>query len=131
MMAAPRPWNAREVTSIAVDVDKPQRSDVTENNASPIMNIRRRPRRSPARPPRSRKPPKVIAYAVRTHWRLDADRWSDRAIEGSATVTMDTSSTVMKNATQTRARACHRRGSGAVKEHLQAKADQALAPAHG
>ena len=61
MKAAPRPWNARAVMSIAAEPASPQVSEATVNSARPTMNIRRRPRRSPARPPRSKKPPKVIA----------------------------------------------------------------------
>jgi hypothetical protein len=33
------------------------------------MNMRRRPSRSPVRPPSSRKPPNAIVYAVMIHWR--------------------------------------------------------------
>jgi hypothetical protein len=75
------------------------------------MNIRRRPRKSAARPASSRKPPNVIAYAVRTHCRLLSETESDVLIDGSATLTIETSRIVMKKATQTRASACQRRGS--------------------
>src|SRR5579884_663723 len=50
-----------------------------------------------------------------THWTVTSLTWSEVLIDGSATLTIDTSSTVMKNATQTSASACQRRGSGAVK----------------
>ena len=85
----------------------------------PTMNIRRLPSTSPMRPPSSRKPPKVTAYAVTTHWMPVFEKCSELWIEGSATVTIDTSSTVMKNATQITASARHRRGSGLGARALQ------------
>ena len=79
----------------------------------PIMNMRRRPSRSPARPPSRRKPPNAIVYAVITHWRSFSATFSEVLIDGSATLTIETSSTVMNIATQTSASASQRRGSGA------------------
>src|SRR5205814_8504885 len=93
---------------------KPQASDAAEKNVRPMMNMRLRPSRSAARPPRRRKPPNVIAYAVMTHCKLSFDAWSERPIDGSATVTIEPSRVVMKHATQTSARARQRRGSGVV-----------------
>ena len=56
----------------------------------------------------------MIAYAVMTHCRLSFEAWSERPIDGNATLTIETSRIVMKNATQTSARARQRRGSGVV-----------------
>jgi hypothetical protein len=57
--AAPRPCSARAPTSQPGDVASASSSDANVNRPMPIMNSRRRPRRSPARPPSSRKPPKT------------------------------------------------------------------------
>jgi hypothetical protein len=48
------------------------------------------------------------------HWRLLSPTSSDRPIEGRATLTIETSRTVIKNAVQTSPRTSHRRRSGAV-----------------
>ena len=112
MIAAPRPWTARAAISAPIEPAKPQTSDAAEKRAIPIMNMRRRPSRSPARPPSSRKPPNAIVYAVMTHWRSFSATFSAVLIDGSATLTIETSSTVMNIATQTSASACQRLGSG-------------------
>ena len=54
----------------------------------------------------------MIVYAISTHCSVLSDTCSEVLIEGSATVTIVPSRTVMKNATQTSASACQRRGSG-------------------
>src|SRR5256885_3247786 len=48
-----------------------------------------------------------------THWSVESLTVSERLIDGSATLTIETSSTVMNIATQTSASASQRRGSGA------------------
>ena len=58
-IAAPSPWTPRATISIPDDVASPQTSEAAPKSASPIMNMMRRPIRSAARPPRSRKPPYV------------------------------------------------------------------------
>ena len=113
-IAAPKPCTARAAMSTPVDPARPQTREATEKMTTPMRNIRLRPRMSPARPPSSRKPPNVIAYAVITHCRPVGEKWRLWPIEGSATLTIETSSTVMKNATQTSASACQRLGSGAA-----------------
>ena len=60
-IAPAAPCSSRATMSISEDVDNPARSEVTRKSASPTMNTFRRPRMSPARPPSSRKPPKVNA----------------------------------------------------------------------
>ena len=54
----------------------------------------------------------MIVYAISTHCRLLSLTCSEFLIDGSATLTIETSSTVMNIATQTRASASQRRGSG-------------------
>ena len=61
IIAPPTPWTARAVSSQACEVAKPPASEAAENSSSPATNIRRRPSRSPARPPSSSSPPKVTA----------------------------------------------------------------------
>ena len=81
---------------------------------TPTRKTRRRPSRSAARPPSSRNPPNVIAYAVMTHCRFSREKSSDLPIEGSATLTIETSRIVMKNAAQTTASAFQRCGSSSA-----------------
>ena len=109
--AAPRPCTARAATSTPIEPASPHASDAREKSATPAMNTRRRPSRSARRPPSSRNPPKVIAYAISTHCRFESETFSDVLIDGNATLTIETSRIVMKNATQTSASACQRRGS--------------------
>ena len=59
--AAPNPCTARKVSSIPRLPDRPHSSDASVNSATPVTNSRRRPNRSLARPPRSRKPPNISA----------------------------------------------------------------------
>jgi hypothetical protein len=111
-IAAPTPCTARAAMRTPIELARPQTSDAAEKTATPIMNSRRRPSRSAARPPSRRKPPNVIVYAIRTHCNVLSDTWSEFLIDGSATLTIETSRIVMKNATQTSASACQRCGSG-------------------
>ncbi len=55
--AAPRPCTPRAMISHSDVVAKPPASEATENSPRPAMKTRRRPNRSAARPPSSRKPP--------------------------------------------------------------------------
>ena len=57
--APPRPWSPRVATSQVSLVASPLSSDANEKIATPQRNSLRRPNRSPARPPSSRKPPKI------------------------------------------------------------------------
>ena len=59
------------------------------------------------RPPSSRKPPNVIAYAVITHCTVDSAMFRSFWIDGIATLTIATSRIVMKNAAPTTARTSH------------------------
>ena len=57
--APPSPWRPRPTMSIVELVARPFKSDAPEKRITPMMNSRRRPKRSAARPPSSRKPPKI------------------------------------------------------------------------
>ena len=72
--AAPRPCKAREPMSMPSVEARPSSSDAPVKMTSPIRNSRLRPSRSPARPPRSRKPPNTSVYALTIHCRLPSDR---------------------------------------------------------
>src|SRR5919197_2367080 len=76
--------------------------------------IRRRPSRSAARPPSSRKPPKTSAYALITHWRFSCENPRSTLIEGNATFTIAMSRTTMNWTTLRSASASHLRRSVAT-----------------
>ncbi len=59
--AAPRPCTARAAISAVSLLARPQANDAIVKRITPATNILRRPSRSAARPPSSRKPPNVIA----------------------------------------------------------------------
>src|SRR5581483_9121832 len=61
MNAAPSPCKARKPISMPEFTASPFRSEAVVNTTTPARNSRLRPRRSPARPPSSRKPPKSSA----------------------------------------------------------------------
>ncbi len=51
MSAAPRPWARRAAMSIPGPVATAQNAEAATKTATPATNSRRRPRRSPSRPP--------------------------------------------------------------------------------
>jgi hypothetical protein len=57
--AAPTPWTARVRSNMVEVVAMPPRSDAVVKIVSPMTSMRRRPKTSPARPPRSKSPPKA------------------------------------------------------------------------
>jgi hypothetical protein len=61
MIAAPAPWVTRAARSAAGDQASPHMSDAAVKKKTPVMNTRRRPSRSAARPPSRSRPPKVSA----------------------------------------------------------------------
>src|SRR5579859_7183537 len=97
MIAAPMPWTARAPIMNPTPVASAAASDATVNSPRPTIRMRRRPSRSAARPPSSKNPPKVSAYAVTTHCRLVWEKCRSRPIVGSETLTIVRSMTVMKN----------------------------------
>ncbi len=58
--AAPSPCSPRIAIRNPLLVASPAATDAAVNTARPSIRMRRRPSRSAARPPSSRKPPKVI-----------------------------------------------------------------------
>jgi hypothetical protein len=58
-IAPPKPWIARAPTRNACEVASPHASEASVNSVIPARNSLRCPKRSPSRPPRSRKPPNV------------------------------------------------------------------------
>jgi hypothetical protein len=61
MIAAPSPWKARAPINDASDHARPASREETVKRITPARKMRLRPRRSAARPPRSKKPPKMSA----------------------------------------------------------------------
>src|SRR6202012_4592234 len=101
----------RATSSQAADCARPPAREAAEKTTNPTMNTRRRPSRSAARPPSSRNPPNVSVYAFTTQGRLASEKCSAVLIDGSATLTIDASSTTMNWAAHRRIRARQRRGS--------------------
>src|SRR4051794_32143156 len=85
----------------------PPASDAAANTSRPTMNMRRRPTTSAIRPPRSRKPPNVSTYALTTHDRLSCEKLRAFPTDGSATLTIDASSTTTNWAAASSASAIH------------------------
>ena len=108
MIAPPSPCTARLAISRASVVASAHASEAAVNRARPSIRIRRRPRRSAARPPNSRNPPNVSAYAVTTHCSPVALRCRSRPIVGSETLTIVKSTIVMKYAAASSENAPHR-----------------------
>src|SRR6266508_2408580 len=111
MIAAPSPWTPRAPISDASDHARPAKSEASVNTTIPTRKIRRRPIRSAARPPRSRKPPKKSAYALITHWRFSCENPRSTLIEGNATFTIAMSRTTMNWTVARRPSASHFRRS--------------------
>src|ERR1700722_333832 len=109
--AAPRPWTPRMMIRNVLLVASAQPSEAAVNSASPAVNTRLRPRRSAARPPSSKNPPKASAYAVTTHCRSDSAKCRLTPSAGSATLTMSRSTAVMKYARASSENARQRRAS--------------------
>ena len=103
------PCSSRATTSQVGEVASPAAALVTVNSAMPTTNALRRPRASPKRPAGTSARPKVSAYPERIHCRSLGRRVQRPAIEGTATLTMLTSSSVMKAATSPTPTACQRR----------------------
>ncbi len=100
--APPMPCSARAPISSVRESASAHASDASANSAVPARNTRRRPSRSAARPPSSRKPANVSVYAFTTHCRPVVEKRSPSRIDGSATFTIDTSRITISCARQTR-----------------------------
>jgi hypothetical protein len=122
--APPRPCNARAATSQVSEVARPFNSEANEKIATPQRKSLRRPKRSPARPPSSRKPPNTSVYPLITHCRLAGEKPGSAWMDGSATLTTVASSTTMNWARQrstTRATGSTRRTRAARRSRLDAQ----------
>ncbi len=106
--AAPTPCSTRAVISSAEFVAKPPSSEARVKNRMPALNIRRRPRISPARPPSISRPPNVTAYPVTTHSRPVPEKCSACWMCGRAVLTMSSSSTSISWAMEITTRASPR-----------------------
>ena len=106
--AAPRPCAARAAISWPCVAAKPAAREAIPTIARPAMKMRRRPRRSAARPPSSRKPPNAITYALTIQGRFSSEKSSPLPMLGRATLTIDASRTTMNCATQSRIDAVQR-----------------------
>ena len=83
--APPSPCTARAATSMPCELARPQASEATREERIPTRNSRRCPKRSPSRPPSSRKPPKVSRYAFTTQASDVSEKPRSSRIDGSAT----------------------------------------------
>jgi hypothetical protein len=108
MTAAPNPCAARIAIRNGSLGASAHPSEAAVNRPSPSIRIRRRPSRSAARPPSSKKPPNVSEYAVTTHCKLVSLKCRSRPIVGSETLTIVRSTVVMKYATASNANARRR-----------------------
>ena len=123
IIAPPRPCTARAAISRLLVLAKPHASDATVKSARPIMKSLPAAEEVGTRPPSSRKPPNVRAYALATHCRLESVKCRSRSIVGSATLTIDTSMMSMNCVAVRRISAIQRRGSGVsddIRFHSQA-----------
>src|SRR5699024_2544737 len=58
--ASPTPWSRRAATRTGKDGARPARRDAAPKRAVPTSSVRRRPSRSPSRPPSISSPPPVM-----------------------------------------------------------------------
>ena len=93
--APPTPWMARAASSIPAVVARPPASEASVKMVRPAMNMRRRPRMSPARPPSSSSPPNVSVYPFITQDRLVEEKCRPFWMCGSAMFTTVASRMIM------------------------------------
>jgi hypothetical protein len=105
MIAADTPCATRAATSTAGDHASPHASEDTPNRIVPAISTRRRPSRSPARPPSSSSPPKLSRYALSTHCTPSAENPRSRSIDGTPRITIWESRITMKLTAHNSARA--------------------------
>src|SRR5258708_26949456 len=82
------PWTARAAASNGKLTATPPAADAIAKSTRPASSMRRRPKKSLARPPNTRSPPNVSAYAVMTHSAVVVDTPISTLSAGSATLTM-------------------------------------------
>ena len=96
--APPAPWSARAATSAPIEGASAAASDPTVKIATPAMNSRRRPKRSPSAAPVSNSTAKVSVYALTVHWSVCRLAPRSSWIAGSAVVTISRSRLNMNSA---------------------------------
>ena len=99
-IAPPTPCAARAINRNSCEFATPQASEAAVKSAIPIRNSRRCPKRSPSRPPSSRKPPNVSRYAFTTHASDVCEKPRSSRIDGRATFTIVPSSTIIRSPRQ-------------------------------
>src|SRR3954447_1272803 len=109
--AAPTPCRKRAPISAPSLGARPHSSEATVKMTRPVSKTRLRPARSPRRPASSSRLPKVMRKALTTQVRPAWLKWRSCWIEGSATFTIVTSSTIISWARQTTMSAAQRRWS--------------------
>src|SRR6266508_4532919 len=115
-IAPPTPCTARAPTRNHCVVARPQASEATVKSEIPARKSRRCPSRSPSRPPSRRKPPYVSTYALTTQASEVSEKPRSCRIDGSATFTIVTSSTIIRLPRQRTYSASQRVGSSGAKE---------------
>jgi hypothetical protein len=108
MSAAPRPCTPRKMISTSPELASALASEAPLNSASPARKSARRPMRSAARPPSSRKPPKSSVYELTIHCSCSVERSRSVWIDGSATLTIVASRMTMNWPKQTTTSAIQR-----------------------
>ena len=99
-IAPPSPCAARAAFSASTDGASAAPTDPRVKIPSPIVNMRRRPNRSPSAAPVSRKTANVSVYAFTVHSSCSSDASRSVRITGSAVVTTRLSSETMNSATE-------------------------------
>lgn len=94
-MAPPTPWSDRAASNCQESWESPPSRDANTKSRTPNMNMRRRPRMSPDRPPSSSRPPKVSVYALMTQDRFSVENPRAVWMCGSAMFTMVMSRTTI------------------------------------
>ena len=104
-IAAPTPCTARAATSQPIPGASAAAADPAVNTASPTVNSRRRPNRSPSVAPVSSSTANVSVYAFTVHCRPSSPACKCSRIDGSAVVTTRLSSEAMNSAVDVTANA--------------------------
>ena len=99
-MDPPTAWTMRKMTRVPRLGARLQRRDPTANVHSPMMKVRRRPKRSAVEPEIIRRLASTSVYASTVHWSPERDAWKSLPMEGRATLTIVTSMPTMSRLMQ-------------------------------
>ena len=94
--AAPRPWIARKAISVSAFGAREAAPAAPPKMTTPMLNQRRRPKRSPTVPPTSKSPANIRIYAFTTHWRVEVEAPRSREMAGRAVLTTAESRNTIK-----------------------------------